>query len=310
MRLAVIGSRGFVGQALVRRALHDARVTGLRLLDTLPTEAPADPRIEILTGSFVDPTVRATLCEGADAVVHLAAVLGGAAERDYALARTVNVEATLSLFEHLRDTAPRTRVVFASTVAVYGSQLPDVVDDLTPFDPVLVYGAQKLMMEVALSNFAAKGWVDGVSLRPSGIVARPGTGAGLKSAFLSDLFYAVAEGREITLPVAPDSRTWLVSVGRVAEAFLHAALVPHIDGPRALNLPALRVTFAELVAALRRRFPESRSVVRFEPEEEAVALFGAYPAIETAAALRLGLRGDSDVDALVRDAFPKGEQVR
>lgn len=306
MRLAVIGSDGFVGRAVTAAALADRRITSLHLLDTRAPPGHADGRVRTFAGSFADPALRAECCAGADAVIHLAAVLGAAAEQDYAAARAANVDATLSLFEHLRETGPGRRVVFASTVAVYGPHLPDPVTDATPFDPVMVYGAQKLMMEVALSNFSARGWLDGISLRPSGIVARPGEGQGLKSAFMSELFHAVAAGRDITLPVGPDAQSWFISVARVAEGLLHAATLPRIPGPRALNMPALRLRYDRLIAALRRRFPDSPSRVRHAPDPEITALFGAYPAIETEAARRLGLRGDDTADALVRAVFEKG----
>ncbi len=303
MRLSIIGAGGFVGTTLTRIALQDPRVTHLTLVDTAAFEAPQDARITALTGDFGAPDLRAALCEGADAVVHLAAILGGAADRNYALARAVNVDATLALFEHLRDTAPQTRMVFASTVGVYGPALPDPVTDDTPFDPVMVYGAQKLMMEVALSNFAARGWLDGVSLRPAGIMARRGVSPALKSAFMNEVFHAVAEGRDITLPVAADSCSWMASVSKVAEGFLHAACLPRLEGRRAFNLPALQLRFGDLVAALQRRFPDSASKVRYAPDPEAVALFGSHPRLHADRARALGFPADRDVDALVSDAL-------
>jgi D-erythronate 2-dehydrogenase len=236
-------------------------------------------------------------------VILLAAILGGEAEANYALARAVNVDATLRLFERLRDHAPKTRLVFASTIAVYSHPMPAPVTDATPLGPVMVYGAQKLMMEVALSNFAARGWLDGVSLRPSGVMARDGADAALRTAFMSRLFWCVKRDEDITLPVAPESRTWMCSVETVARNFIHAILLPEIGPERAFTLPALSLTFGELVAALRRRFPESRSQIAFAPNREIVALFGAYPGLETATADRLGFRRDTNADELVRNSL-------
>lgn len=304
MRIAVIGAGGFVGQRVARLLAADPGIASISLVDRVPFAAPQDGRVACHTGDFADPSLRAAAIRGADAVIHLAAILGGAAEADYALARTVNVDATLDLFEALRDANPATRMVFASTISVFAKPLPDPVTDAAPTGPTMVYGAQKLMMEVALANFAARGWLDGVSLRPSGVMARDGADAGLKTAFMSRLFWCVARGEDIVLPASEDSRTWLTSIDAVARNFLHAAKLGTIGPDRAFTLPALSLTFGELVAALRRRFPASRSRIAFAPDPEIVALFGSYPTLETATADRLGFLRDADADALVAGAMP------
>ena len=300
MRLAIIGAGGFVGRRVVALAAAQGLELVLNDLGPLPQVAGATA----VPGSFADPAVRAKVCDGVDAVIHLAAILGGAAESDPALARRVNVDATLDLFDHLRAQNPGTRVVFASTIAVFGKPMPDPVTDATPTAPSMLYGAQKLMIEVALSHLARRGWLDGISLRPSGVMARDGADAGLKSAFMSRLFWCVARGEDITLPVGEGSRTWLTSIDTVAANFLHAATAPDLGPDRALTLPALSLTFGELVAALRRRFPASPSRVTFAPDPALVALFGSYPRLETAGADALGFRRDADADALVRASMP------
>ena len=303
MKALVIGAGGFVGAHVARILSTSPSIDSLSLLDRSPFPAPAGPRLSTLVGDFADPAIRDAALAGVDAVILLAAILGGQAEADYALARRVNVDATLDLFERLRERAPRTRLVFASTIAVYSKPMPDPVTDATPLGPAMVYGAQKLMMEVALSNFAARGWLDGVSLRPSGVMARDGSDAALKSAFMSRLFWCMKRGEDIALPVAPESRTWMTSIETVAQNFVHAAMLPEIGPVRAFTLPALSLTFGELVESLRRRFPESRSKITFAPDPETVALFGSYPGIETAVADRLGFRRDKTADALVANAL-------
>ncbi len=303
MKVAVIGAGGFVGSRVAGILAGDPAIE-LSLLDRLAFPHPEGPRIKPVVGDFADPTVRERALDGADKVILLAAILGGAAEADYALARRVNVDATLGLFEFLRERAPGTRLVFASTIAVYSEPLPDPVTDATALGPTMVYGAQKLMMEVALSNFAVRGWLDGVSLRPSGVMARDGADAALKTAFMSRLFWCVKRGENIVLPIAPESRTWLTSIETVARNFIHAATLPEIGPDRAFTLPALSLTFAELVAALKRRFPNSSSRIAFAPEPEIVALFGRYPHLETATADRLGFLRDETADVLVERALP------
>lgn len=306
MKVAVVGAGGFVGTQVVNILRNTGKVDHISLVDRVPLPKVAcedSTKIESYAGDFSDSAIRDAACGGADAVIFLAAILGGAAEADYALARRVNVDATLDLIEYLRDTAPTTRFVFASTIATYSKPLPDPVTDATPLGPTMVYGAQKLMMEVALSNFAARGWLDAVSLRPSGVMARDGANAALKTAFMSRLFWCVKRGEDITLPVAEDSRTWLSSVGTVAENFVHGALLPEIGPTRAFTLPALAMTFGELAAAIKRRFPSSPSKITFAPDPEIVSLFGSYPHLITQTADSLGFSRDADADALVRNAM-------
>ncbi|MBT9386796.1 NAD-dependent epimerase/dehydratase family protein [Pseudooceanicola sp. CBS1P-1] len=308
MKVVVIGAGGFVGRQVAEILGQRPGIDRLLLVDRVAPKRRG-PGIEALQGDISDPAIRARICEGADAVICLAAILGGAAEADYALARRVNLDATLDLAEALRDANPATRFVFASTIAAYGKPMPDPVTDATPLAPSMVYGAQKVMMEVALSNFAARGWLDALSLRPSGVMARDGADAALRTAFLSRLFWCIRRGEDITLPVPETGRTWLTSVRNVAQNFVHGALLPDPGPVRAFTLPALSLTFAELVEALQRRFPDSRARVRFAPDPELTALFASYPRLVTETADRLGFARDADADALVRDAMIEEEEI-
>jgi nucleoside-diphosphate-sugar epimerase len=306
MKAVIIGAGGFVGQRLSAQLLAEpGAVSELVLIDQTAFPTPADPRASVAQGDFSDPALLDAKVKGADTVYLLASILGGAAEANYALARRVNIDASLGLIEFLRDHNPETRLVFASTIAVYSKPMPHVVDDGTPLGPSMVYGAQKLMMETAIANFAVRGWLDGVSLRLSGVMARDGADARLKTAFMSRVFYAVMRGEDIVLPVHPHSTTWLTSVDAVARNFVHGGRVSAdaLGRDRSFTLPALYLSFEELVAALFRRFPDSRAKVTYAPDAELVALFGSYPALQTEIADRLGFKRDADADDLVRRSF-------
>lgn len=306
MKTVIIGAGGFVGQTLAKIMIDEVPgLEELALVDRVGLPALEDGRVSRFEGDFSDRALMEKALGGADKVILLAAILGGAAEANYALSRQVNVNATLDLFETLRDKNPKTRLVFASTIAVFAKPMPKLVTDTTPTGPSMIYGAQKLMMEVALSNFATKGWLDGVSLRPSGVMARDGADARLKTAFMSRVFYAVMRGEDIVLPVHPHSRTWLTSVDNVARNFAHGAMLESekLGKDRAFTLPALVLSFEELTAALFRKFPESRSKVTYAPDPETVALFGSYPDLETPIADKLGFTRDRDADDLVMRAL-------
>jgi nucleoside-diphosphate-sugar epimerase len=310
--VVVTGSEGFVGQALVSRLLADGlqpgqAVTHLTLMDVRFAAEHADPRVRQLAGSIADPAVRAQAYDRpVAAVFHLASIPGGAAERDYTLGRNINLDATLGLLEDLRGQAVPPRFVFASTIAVYGEKLPAVVDEQTLPAPALSYGAHKLMGEYLVADASRLGWVQGCSLRLPGVVARPGDGAGMMSAFMSQLFWKLRDGQPLTVPVSPEAVAWWISVGACVDNLLHAARVApdRMSARCSYQMPVLRLTVAEVVAALARRFGADRtSLVRYEPDAFIERLFGAYPPLATPDAEALGLCSDGDIDRLIDRAL-------
>jgi len=281
-RVAVTGAAGFVGRSVLARL----RETGVETvaIDRTPGDG-------VLAGDLSDPAFRRDALAGSSAVIHLAAIPGGAAEADYDLSRRVNLDVTLALMEEARG-----RFVHASSIAVFGAPPAELVDDDTPPRPLSTYGAHKLMAEVALANLKRLGRLDGIALRLPGIVARPRGPSGMKSAFMSDVFHALAAGEAITLPVSPQATLWMLSARAAAEALVHALTVR--EAPAVLTLPALRVRMAQLVAAL-----GGDGRVSYQPDPLLEAQFGAYPPLATLAADRLGFRHDGDLSTLIARAL-------
>jgi len=318
--IVITGSEGFVGQALVQRLLAhglDGRpVQRLTLMDVGFAAPPADPRVRQLPGSIADAALRRQAYEGGeegggvDAVFHLASIPGGAAEKNYALGRSINLDATLGLLEDLRGVRAAggglPRFVFASTVAVYGEHLPPVVDEQTLPNPGLSYGAHKLAGEYLVADASRLGWVQGCSLRLPGVVARPGDGAGLISAFMSQLFWRLAAGEPLTVPVSAQGVAWWISVGACVDNLLHAATVDpgRLNPRRSYQMPVLRLTMDAVVQGLARRFGADRAaLVQYAPDPKVERLFAAYPPLRTPEAEALGLRHDGDLDTLITRAM-------
>ncbi len=315
MHVLVTGAAGFVGQALVARLLRD-HGSGHRPLDALTLldvgfPASTTGAARQLAGSIADAGLAARAFEQpVDVVFHLASIPGGTAEQQYELARDVNLWGTQHLLDAARAQALRgagvARFVFASTIAVYGSPLPALVHDDTAPNPQMSYGAQKLMSEIQIADFSRRGWIDGVSLRLPGVLARPPARTGQLSAFMSDLIRELAAGRSFTCPTSPNAATWASSVHNVVDNLLHAAEVDaECLPPRCgLLLPTLHFTMGELVHAVAAvHGAQVHELVRWAPQERIEALFGRFPPLRTPAADAVGFRHDSDLPTLVRRAI-------
>lgn len=297
----ITGAGGFVGQALVR-ALAPARP--IIATDHAGLDGLAMPGVTTLPGDIADPHLLARLTANPlAAIIHLATVPGGAAEADPALAARVNIAASMALLDAAAAHGHRPRVIFASSIAVFGEPLPPLVDDTTPVRPMLRYGAHKAMMEEWIATLTRRGAVRGLSLRLPGILARPLAPSGMKSAFLSNVFHALQAGEPITLPVSADATCWLLSrralIGQIA------ACLDWAEDPLSarLNLPAQRVRMGDMVAEIARQTGADPALARYAPDPLIEAAFGAQPPLATPAADALGLRHDGNLAALVASAL-------
>ena len=309
MRVLITGGGGFIGAHLAdllreRGELGGRRIGALALADQALPETAGETAIR---GDLTQPAVMAKVATfRPDVVFHLAAVPGGASEADYALGRRVNLDASLSLFEALAASGTRPTVVYASSIAVYGTDLPDLVTPKTPLRPPLTYGAHKQVCEILLADFTRRGLLDGRSVRLPGIVARAKSSAGLSSAFMSDILHALKAGETFTCPVGPEATAWWMSAQRCAENLVHAAVMDasRADLGRAWPLPVLRLSIGDIIDTCSARYGESRrGLVSFRPRPDVETVFGRYPCLDDASARALGLRDDGSADDLVRRAL-------
>jgi nucleoside-diphosphate-sugar epimerase len=302
MRIVVTGAGGFVGRRLVRKlADHDVVA-----LDNMPGQIPDLPNVTTVIGDLCDADVLATaLASGCDAVVHLATVPGGSAEENPELAWRVNVDATMKLAAAASRAGKQPRFVFASSIAVFGGNLPASVDDTTPLSPQLLYGAHKAMMEQWLATLSRRGEIDAISLRLSGVVARPRGPSGMKSAFMSDVFHSLNAGEEFVMPVSADATVWLTSLECVAGNLLRALTfdLTNAPGDCAATLPALRIRMGDLVEEIAQQTGASVESVSYASDSALETAFGALPPLSTPAADGLGFLNDGELSTLVTRAL-------
>lgn len=299
--ILVTGAGGFVGQALVRALANEYSVTAT---DRAALEFSDIQRVVTVEGDLDDPTLIASItAQPFEAVVHLATVPGGAAEADPAHAARINVGASMSLIDAVAAHGNCPRLLFASSIAVFGDPMPAQVDDSTAVNPMLRYGAHKAMMEEWMATLTRRGAIRGLSLRLPGIVARPLGPSGMKSAYMSNLFHDLKSGREIALPVSPEATCWLLSrQALIAQLVAALAFPADPDGAR-LNLPAMRVIMGDLVSEVASQTGSDVNLVAYHPDPAIEAAFGKQPPLFTPRADALGLCHDDSLADLVRNAL-------
>lgn len=316
MKVVVTGAAGFIGSRLARAlaargALGDAGdhavpIRQLVLTDcVLPEHNASDPRIVAIRGDIGDPAFVAGLIDADTRVVfHLAGVMSGAAQKAFALGMHVNLDGSRNVFEACRALPRPARVVYTSSIGVFGTPLPPAIDDQTPPRPTLSYGAQKRACEILLEDYSRHDFLDGRALRLPGIVVRPRLPSGALSAFNSDLIRELLAGCAYTVPVGAEAIIWVMSAGRCVENLIYAALLPAaaFGSRRVLNLPCVVASIGEIVAAIGSAAgADAAARVSYAPEAKLQAQFGGWPRdFHARRALELGFAADASIDAIIR----------
>jgi len=315
MRVVITGGAGFLGsrlaQALLARGtLTDASgqahtVDRVVLADVAAPASNADPRVQAMQGSLDDPAfVERVVSPETDTVFHLAAVVSGQAEAEFDVGMRVNLDATRALLERCRKCAKPPKFVFASSLAVFGGALPDPVPDDARVTPQSSYGAQKAIGELLVNDMSRKGFIDGRALRLPTIVVRPGKPNRAASSFASGIIREPLSGVEAVCPVAPATRLWLQSPRAVVANFIvgHEAPAEKLPAFRAINVPGIDVTVAEMVAALRSVAGDAvADRVQWQYDPEIDRIVATWPArFEARIGRALGMRADAGFEDVVR----------
>jgi D-erythronate 2-dehydrogenase len=316
VHVLILGAAGMIGRKLTARLAADGNVGGraverLTLADVVPPPQPASAgsQVEQLATDLAAPGEAERMVEGRpDVIFHLAAVVSGEAEANFDLGYQVNLDGTRSLLEAVR--AAHTvdgylpRLVFTSSIAVYGAPLPNPIPEDFQETPLTSYGTQKAIAELLLADYTRRGFVDGIGIRLPTICIRPGTPNKAASGFFSSILREPLVGQEAVLPVPETIRHWFASP-RSAVAFLvrAAALEGHEVGPRrTLSMPGLSATVGEQIEALRRVAGEQAvRLIRREPDESIMRIVETWaPALDATRAMRLGFAAESSFDEIIR----------
>jgi nucleoside-diphosphate-sugar epimerase len=315
MTVAITGGAGFLGQRLARALLQrgtlrdaegrDRPIEQLVLVDVTPPADLADARVRAVVGDICQRSLLGQVIDTRTiSIFHLAAIVSGMAEADFDLGMRINVDATRSLLDICREHAHRPRVVFTSSVAVYGGALPATVLEDTALTPQTSYGTQKAIGELLLSDYSRRGFVDGRALRLPTISVRPGRPNAAASSFASGIIREPLNGEPAVCPVDRDARLWLMSPATVIECLIAAhELSSDALGPRrSLNLPGISVTVGEMVDSLTRLAgADVAARIRWERDPTIARMVSGWPgACDASRARALGFPHDESFDEMVK----------
>lgn len=317
MHIVITGGAGFLGSRLARRLLARGHLVGtggesktisrITLLDVTAATGfdRADPRINIVTGNIADAAViEQAITPDTLSIFHLAAVVSGQAETEFDLGMRINFDATRLILERARALRTRPRIVFTSSVAVFGGDLPALVPDNALLMPQSSYGTQKAMGELLVSDYSRKGYIDGRVLRLPTISVRPGAPNKAASSFASGIVREPLNGQPAVCPVARSTRLWLMAPRTAIDNLIHGHEIDAagFGASRAISLDGLSVTVGEMVDALQRVAGSDvvrRIVWHADPAIERIV--NSWPGAFSAGHARaLGFSADRNYDDIVR----------
>lgn len=312
MRILITGAAGMVGRKLIARLAKDGTLSGRRIAaldlhDIVPPQAPAleGVGVTIHTGDLAAASgMERLVASRADVIFHLAGVVSGEAEANFDLGYRVNLDGTRALFDAIRLAGFAPRVVFTSSIAVFGAPFPDIIPDEFHPTPLTSYGTQKLMGEALLADYTRRGFFDGIGIRLPTICVRPGKPNKAASGFFSGIIREPLSGQEAILPV-PRSVVHTHASPRSAVNFLiHAAGIDgSAVGPRRnLTMPGVAVTVGEQIEALQRiAGAEAVKLIREEPDDTIWAIVKGWPTrFEARRSRELGFAAETSFDDIIR----------
>jgi nucleoside-diphosphate-sugar epimerase len=316
MHILIVGAAGMVGRKLTERLARDGGMNGkaidrLTLVDVIEPTMPVD-----FTGKAVTLTVDLSAAGTAekliagrpDVIFHLAAIVSGEAEADFDKGYRINLDGTRFLLEAIRleglREAYKPRLVFTSSIAVFGAPFPDQIEDTFFTTPLTSYGTQKAIGELLLSDYSRRGILDGVGIRLPTICIRPGKPNKAASSFFSNILREPLSGQEAILPVSDDVRHWHASPRAAIGFLLHAAGLDtaQLGARRNLSLPGLSATVGEQIDALRRVAGEKAvRLIRRERDPVVEGIVAGWPRdFVPSRAIALGFRAESSFDEIIK----------
>ncbi len=321
MNVLIIGGGGFIGRKVAaslaaRETLRGQKIDRLTLADiAAPEPIDAPFAVETVACDITDPAqVDRMIADGTDVVFHFAAVVSAHAEADFDIGMNVNLHGTVNVLERCRALETCPVVVFTSSLAVFGGEVPDPITDHTIPNPQTSYGTQKAIGELLINDYSRKGFIDGRGFRLPTISVRPGKPNRAASSFMSSIIREPLNGEEAICPVEPEQEHFFLSPRRCVENLIKGAELDAADlgMQRCMTMPGQRLSIGQLVDALTTvAGPEPAKLIRWEEQPEIAEIVRGWRYdYRFDKALALGLESDKSFEENVRfyieDDQPKG----
>ena len=306
MHILITGAAGFLGQRLARHLLTNPALERLTLSDLAPPPVPeGDSRVTSLAADLTRPSAsKEIVTADITAFYHLAAVVSGQAEANFDLGMAVNCEGTRHLLEAVRHRAPGAKFLFASSLAVFGGDLPSVITDDTALKPQSSYGTQKAVCELWVNDYSRKGFVDGRVLRLPTVCVRPGKPNAAASSFASSIIREPLHEEVAICPVDPALELWLSSPNAVINNLAYALTLEaeQFGDSRTLNLPGITVTVQSMIEALTVVAGQAATDrIRYQMDQAISAIVASWPSrFDVEGAIALGFERDRSFQDIVR----------
>lgn len=310
MSIIITGASGYVGQELAAALLSSSPDITVTLTDVIEPEVPASAtqhaaRVKRIQADLTSPHAVEDLFPATqrfDTVYLLHGIMSSGSEANFELGMRVNLDATRCILDRLRTTAPGTKVVFTSSLAVYGLAPPGLLIDEGNFPPVpgTSYGSQKLIIETLLNDYSRRGFLDGRTVRLPTVTVRAGKPTQAASSFASDIIREPFHGKTAALPVSRATELWICSPYTVVRNLMRAREIPAeaFGESRSVNLPGLKVSVQEMLDALEKiGGKERRALVREEFDADVDRIVQTWtPHFNTARAVGMGFVEDVSME--------------
>ena len=314
MHILVIGAGGMLGAKLVSRLCKDdsiarkkiARITRYDAVVPPPPPASGFPITTFVGDLSATGETEKLIATRPDVIFHLAAIVSGEAEKDFEKGYRINLDATRILFETIRKVGNgyKPKLIFTSSIAVFGAPFPDAIGDEFFTTPLTSYGTQKAIDELLLNDYSRRGFLDGIALRMPTVCVRPGKPNLAASGFFSNIIREPLAGKEAILPVSDAVRHWHVSPRTAIGYLVQAAELDtaKLDNRRTLTLPGLSCTVAEQIEALRHiAGNDAVKLIRREPDETINKIVSGWPRnFDPKRALALGFKAEKSFEDIIR----------
>ena len=314
MHVLITGAAGMIGRKLterlvIDRALGDKPIEKLTLIDIVAPGRPAgfSDHVKTRADDLASPGVaEKAISERPEVIFHLAGVVSGEAETDFEKGYRVNLDGTRALLEAVRKAGGgyKPKVIFTSSIAVFGAPFPEAIGDDFHLTPLTSYGTQKAMCELLLADYTRRGFLEGVGIRLPSIVVRPGKPNKAASGFFSGIIREPLAGQEAILPVADSVLHWHASPRSAVGFLIHAAGLTRAQlGDRInLTMPGVCCTVGEQIEALRRVAGDKVAArIRRAPDELVARIVAGWPSrFDARRAVELGFTVEASFDDIIR----------